>query len=139
MRILCLDVGEKNIGAAVSDPLGLTAQGIDVIKRENKHKDVLKIKDLVENYEVQEILLGYPVNLNGTIGEKAREVENFKKMLEKNFSIPVSLWDERLTTSAARRTLLEADVSRSARKKVIDKLAAVYILNSYLQRKNVEK
>lgn len=138
MRILCLDVGEKNIGVAVSDPLGITAQGIGVIKRENKQKDLLQIKNFIEKYDVQEILLGYPVNMNGTVGEKAREINNFKKLLNKNFTIPVSLWDERLSTSAVNKTLIEADVSRSARKKVVDKLAAVYILSSYLQSKNME-
>ena len=133
MRILCLDVGEKNIGVAVSDPLGLTAQGLEVIKRKSLSKDLRKIRQLLKDYDVEEIVLGLPRNMNGTIGEKAREILRFKENLEEAAGIAVTLWDERLTTVAAQRALLEADVSRKGRKKVIDKLAAVFILESYLR------
>ena len=133
MRILCLDVGEKNIGVAVSDPLGLTAQGLEVIKRQSLSKDLQKIRQLLKDYNVEEIVLGLPRNMNGTIGEKAREILRFKEKLEEAAGIAVTLWDERLTTVAAQRALLEADVSRKGRKKVIDKLAAVFILESYLR------
>lgn len=133
MRILCLDVGEKNIGVAVSDPLGLTAQGLEVIKRKSLSKDLRKIRQLLKDYNVEEIVLGLPRNMNGTIGEKAREILRFKEKLDEVAGIAVTLWDERLTTVAAQRALLEADVSRKGRKKVIDKLAAVFILESYLR------
>ncbi|NLL57683.1 MAG: Holliday junction resolvase RuvX [Firmicutes bacterium] len=133
MRILCLDVGEKNIGVAVSDPLGLTAQGLEVIKRQSLSKDLRKIRQLLKDYDVEEIVLGLPRNMNGTIGEKAREILRFKEKLEEVVGIAVTLWDERLTTVAAQRALLEADVSRKGRKKVIDKLAAVFILENYLR------
>jgi putative Holliday junction resolvase len=133
MRILCLDVGEKNIGVAVSDPLGLTAQGLEVIKRQSLSKDLRKIRQLLKDYDVEEIVLGLPRNMNGTIGEKAREILRFKENLEEAAGIAVTTWDERLTTVAAQRALLEADVSRKGRKKVIDKLAAVFILESYLR------
>lgn len=133
MRILCLDVGEKNIGVAVSDPLGLTAQGLEVIKRQSLSKDLQKIRQLLKDYNVEEIVLGLPRNMNGTIGEKAREILRFKEKLDEVAGIAVTLWDERLTTVAAQRALLEADVSRKGRKKVIDKLAAVFILESYLR------
>lgn len=133
MRILCLDVGEKNIGVAVSDPLGLTAQGLEVIKRQSLSTDLRKIRQLLKDYNVEEIVLGLPRNMNGTIGEKAREILRFKEKLDEVAGIAVTLWDERLTTVAAQRALLEADVSRKGRKKVIDKLAAVFILESYLR------
>ena len=133
MRILCLDVGEKNIGVAVSDPLGLTAQGLEVIKRQSLSKDLQKIRQLLKDYNVEEIVLGLPRNMNGTIGEKAREILRFKENLEEAAGIAVTTWDERLTTVAAQRALLEADVSRKGRKKVIDKLAAVFILESNLR------
>ena len=133
MRILCLDVGEKNIGVAGSDPLGLTAQGLEVIKRQSLSKDLRKIRQLLKDYDVEEIVLGLPRNMNGTIGVKAREILRFKENLEEAAGIAVTTWDERLTTVAAQRALLEADVSRKGRKKVIDKLAAVFILESYLR------
>jgi putative Holliday junction resolvase len=133
MRILCLDVGEKNIGVAVSDPLGLTAQGLEVIKRQSLSKDLRRIQQLLKDYDVEEIVLGLPLNMNGTMGEKAREILCFKEKLEEAAGITVTTWDERLTTVAAQRALLEADVSRKGRKKVIDKLAAVFILESYLR------
>lgn len=134
-RILCLDVGEKNIGVAVSDSLGLTAQGLEVIKRQSLSRDLERIRQLIKEYEVEEIVLGLPRNMDGTIGEKAREILRFKDKLDALAGIKVTTWDERLTTVAAQRALLEADVSRKGRKKVIDKLAAVLILDSYLRFK----
>ena len=133
MRILCLDYGEKYIGVAVSDPLGITAQGVGVIRRQNLKQDLLQIRQYLEEYDVEEVVLGLPRNMDGTVGSKAREVLSFQKTLAAKIDIPVLTWDERLTTAAARRTLLEADVSRKGRKKVIDKLAAVFILDSYLR------
>jgi putative Holliday junction resolvase len=139
MRILCLDVGEKNIGVAVSDPLGITAQGLAVIKRQSLSKDLQKIRQLLKEYEVGEIVLGFPRNMDGTIGDKAREILQFKEKLDGAVGITVTTWDERLTTVAAQRALLEADVSRKGRKKVVDKLAAVFILESYLRYKHRDK
>ncbi|MGI6327417.1 MAG: Holliday junction resolvase RuvX [Dethiobacteria bacterium] len=133
MRILCLDYGEKYIGVAVSDPLGITAQGVGVIRRQNLKQDLSQIRQYLEEYDVEEVVLGLPRNMDGTVGSKAREVLSFQKTLAAKIDIPVLTWDERLTTAAARRTLLEADVSRKGRKKVIDKLAAVFILDSYLR------
>lgn len=136
MRILALDMGEKNIGVAVSDPLEITAQGVEVIRRSNKKKDLARIRELVHEYAVEKIVLGYPLNMDGSIGEKAREVLAFKEKLAKSLSLPVETWDERLSTVAAQRTLLTADLRRSERKKVIDKVAATLILESYLQSRS---
>ena len=133
MRILCLDYGEKYIGVAVSDPLGITAQGVGVIKRQNLKQDLSQIRRYIVEYDVEEVVLGFPRNMDGMFGSKAREILSFQETLAATIDIPVLTWDERLTTAAARRTLLEADVSRKGRKKVIDKLAAVFILDSYLR------
>lgn len=133
MRILALDLGEKNIGVAVSDPLEITAQGVKVIRRSNMKKDLAQIRELIEEYSVEKIVLGYPLNMDGSAGEKAREALAFKEKLENVFSLSVVIWDERLTTVAAQRTLLAAGLRRSERKKVVDKVAAVLILESYMQ------
>lgn len=137
MRIMGLDLGEKNIGVAVSDPLGLTAQGITVIHRVNLKSDLYQIKNLIKRYNVTEIIIGLPLNMNGTAGPSAQMAQRFSSYLKKEVDIPVHLWDERLTTTAAEKVLLEGDVSRFKRKRVIDKMAAVLILESYLaSRKN---
>lgn len=136
MRMLALDMGEKNIGVAVSDPLEITAQGVGVIRRSNMKKDLARIGEMLQEYEVEKIVLGYPLNMDGSVGEKAREIEIFKDKLAKTFSLPVVIWDERLTTAAAQRTLLNAGLGRARRKKVIDKVAAVLILESYLQSRS---
>lgn len=130
MRIMGFDLGEKTIGVAMSDPLKLTAQPLMVIKRSNKEKE--EISRLIKEYEVEEIVLGYPRNMNGTLGERARLTEAYAKDLQERFSLKVTLWDERLSTVGAGRALLEADLSRAKRKKVIDKMAAVFILQGYL-------
>lgn len=130
MRIMGLDLGSKTIGIAMSDPLVITAQPLLVIRRSKNEME--ELSSLIKNYEVDEILLGYPRNMNGTLGERAKLSEEFALKLEKKFSLPVKLWDERLSTVGAERALLEADVSRAKRKKVIDKMAAVFILQGYL-------
>lgn len=135
MRIMGLDVGEKTIGVAVSDELGWTAQGIEVIRRQDMKADLTRLKTLAEEYTINEIVIGLPKNMNGTIGEKGKEIQRFAMVLQEETSFPVVLWDERLTTVAAERALLEADVSRRKRKKVIDKMAAVFILQNYLDAK----
>jgi putative Holliday junction resolvase len=136
MRIMCLDVGEKRIGVAVSDPLGLTAQGLEVMHRNGIKKDLQQIRSYVDDYEVDELVLGLPLNMDGTKGEKAQEILRLLAYLEKRLPVPVKAWDERLTTVAAERVLLDGDITRAKRKKVIDKLAAVLILESYLQYKD---
>ena len=132
MRIMGLDVGEKRIGIALSDPLGWTAQGHSVLLRKNAAYDFAVLTDICQQYAVEKIIVGYPINMNGTIGPKAREIEKFARELGEKTLLPIKLWDERLSTHSAERTLLEADVSRKKRKQVIDKLAAVNILQAYL-------
>lgn len=134
MKILGLDVGERTIGVAVSDALHFTAQGLETIKWDESDYDtaVPRLEQILKEYEISKIIVGYPKNMNNTIGDRAKSSETFAKHIESTFNLPVVLWDERLTTMAAERVLLEADVSRSKRKKVIDKMAAVMILQSYL-------
>ncbi len=135
MRILGLDYGSKTVGVAVSDPLGLTAQRLDTIwrKQENKLRQTLaRIKELVDEYRIEQIVLGYPKNMNNTVGERAEKALEFKEMLEKRTGLPVIMWDERLTTVEADRTLMEAGVRRENRKQYLDGLAAVFILQGYL-------
>ena len=135
IRIMGLDFGSKTVGVAVSDPLGITAQGIEIVRRtsENKlRKTLARIEELVTEYEVTEIVLGFPKNMNNTIGERAEKSLSFKEMLERRRGLPVVMWDERLTTVAANRTLIEGGVRRENRKDYVDMLAAVYILQGYL-------
>ena len=135
MRILGLDYGSKTVGVAVSDPLGLTAQGLETIwrKQENKLRQTLaRIEALVSEYQAERIVVGYPKNMNNTIGERAQKALEFKEMLEKRTGLPVVMWDERLTTVDAERTLMEAGVRRENRKQYLDELAAVFILQGYL-------
>ncbi|MGX9135365.1 Holliday junction resolvase RuvX [Rummeliibacillus sp. JY-2-4R] len=139
MRIMGLDVGSKTIGVAVSDALGWTAQGIETVKidEENEEFGIDRIRQLVEQYGVSEFVVGFPKNMNNTIGPRGEASQAYAKLLEDTFSMPVTLWDERLTTMAAERLLIEADVRRKNRKKVIDKMAAVMILQGYLDRKQL--
>lgn len=135
MRIMGLDYGSKTVGVAVSDPLGITAQGVETIERreENKLRQTLaRIEALVQEYEVDKIVLGFPKNMNNTIGERAEKSLELKEKLERRIGIPVIMWDERLTTVEAERTLMESKVRRENRKKYVDKIAAVFILQGYL-------
>ena len=135
MRILGLDYGSKTVGVAVSDPLGITAQGVSTIwrKQENKLRQTLaQIEILVEDYQVERIVLGYPKNMNNTVGERALKSLEFKEMLERRTGLPVVMWDERLTTVEANRTLMESGVRCENRKQYLDELAAIFILQSYL-------
>ena len=138
MRVVGLDVGTKRVGVAISDALGWTAQGIETVKIDEEAGDfgIERIKSLVKEYAVTEFVVGYPKNMNNTIGPRGEASENYKKLLEETFGLPVKLWDERLTTMAAERMLIDADVSRKKRKLVIDKMAAVMILQGYLNSKN---
>lgn len=135
MRVMGLDYGSKTMGVAISDPLGVTAQGIETIhrKEENKLRQTLaRIEALVKEYEVGEIVLGFPKHMNNTIGDRAEKSLELKAMLERRTGLPVTMWDERLTTVEAERTLMESNVRREDRKKYVDKIAAVIILQGYL-------
>lgn len=135
MRIIGLDYGSKTVGVAISDPLGLTAQGMETIwrKQENKLRQTLsRIEEIVTEYQVERIVVGYPKNMNNTIGERAEKALEFKEMLERRTGLPVVMWDERLTTVEANRTLMEAGVRRENRKEHLDELAAIFILQGYL-------
>ena len=138
MRIMGLDYGSKTIGVAISDPLGLTAQGIEIIRREDENKlrkSLRRIEELVSEYQVEEIVLGFPKNMNNTIGERAQKSLELKEMLERSCGLPVIMWDERLTTVEANRTLMESGVRRENRSKYVDMIAAVFILQGYLDAK----
>lgn len=135
MRIMGLDFGSKTVGVAISDGLGLTAQGTEIIRRtsENKLRQTLaRIEALISEYEVGTIVLGFPKNMNNTVGDRAEKSLAFKEMLERRTGLPVVMWDERLTTVEANRTLIEGKVRRENRKQYVDMLAAVYILQGYL-------
>lgn len=135
MRVMGLDYGSKTVGVAISDPLGITAQGIETIERkeENKlRKTLARIEELAKEYEVETIVLGLPKNMNNTLGDRAEKTLEFKEMLERRSGLPVVMWDERLTTVEAERTLIESKVRREDRKKYVDKIAAVFILQGYL-------
>lgn len=135
MRIMGLDVGGKTIGVALSDEMGLTAQGLKVIKRAWIKKDIEEVLKLVDDYSIKEIVIGLPVNMDGTIGPQAQVVLRFIDSLRGGTTVPVIPWDERLSTVAVTRVLLEGGVRREKRKGVVDKLSAVYILQGYLDRK----
>lgn len=134
MRIMGLDVGDKTIGIALSDPMGWTAQPVTVLRRTSLKQDLEELARLCREQEVEKIVVGLPRNMNGTYGPRAQLVMEFKEKLEQALGLPVETWDERLSTAAAERTLLAADVSRARRKQVVDKLAAVVILQGYLDR-----
>lgn len=135
MRIMALDVGERRIGVALSDALGITAQPLMTYNRvkDNRKEDIAGLWELIKKHEVEKLVVGLPKNMNNTLGFKAEEVQNFIKALVEVEEIPVEWVDERLTTVSAERALLEADVSRKKRKAVIDKMAAVLILQTYLE------
>ncbi len=132
MKILAIDLGEHYIGLAVSDDYAWSAQGLNTITRKNWEKDFLRIKEIIKRCQVEEVVVGLPRHLNGSTGAQGQKVMLFVDQLRQRLNLPVVTWDERLSTVAAERVLLEADVSRKGRKKVIDKLAAVIILQGYL-------
>ena len=138
MRVMGLDYGSKTVGVAVSDPLGLTAQGIETIwrKDENKlRKTCARIEELIREYEVGSIVLGLPRHMNSDVGDRAEKSLEFGEMLRRRTGLEVIMWDERLTTVEAERTLIESNVRTEDRKKYIDKIAAVFILQGYLDSK----
>ena len=134
-RIMGLDLGDKTIGIAISDPLLLTAQGLKTIKRENINKDIKELEDVIEEYSITKIVIGFPKNMNNTIGPQGEKVLDFVEKLKEKVDMEIVLEDERLTTIAAERMLIDGDVSRKKRKRVIDKVAATYILQTYLDRR----
>ena len=132
-RIMGLDIGEKRIGVAVSDELGITAQGIATIERKNWREDVRRLSAFIEEYGISELVVGFPRRMDGTLGRKAEEIKEVIGKLKKALKIKVIPWDERLTTVEAERVLIDGGVRREKRRKVIDKLAAVIILKGYLE------
>jgi len=135
MRVLGLDYGDRRIGVALSDAFGWTAQGLEMIERKHEGDDIRRIEHLVREHEVGTIVVGLPKNMNGTIGPRGEICMAFAEQLRQMLSMKVEMWDERLTTVAATRTLLEADVSRRKRKQVVDKMAAALLLQNYLDAK----
>lgn len=141
MRIMGLDFGSKTVGVAISDPLLITAQGITIIRRERENKlrqTLAQIEALIEEYEVSEIVLGNPKHMNADLGERAELSAQFKEMLERRTGLPVVLWDERLTTVAAEKAMMEAGIRREHRKEHVDKIAAVLILQGYLDYRSIK-
>ena len=141
MRAIVLYFVSKTVGVAISDPLGVTAQGIEIIRRtsENKlRKTLARIEDLIKEYGVDTIVLGLPKNMNNTLGDRAEKSLEFKGMLERRTGLPVVMWDERLTTVEANRTLIEGNIRRENRKQYVDQLAAVLILQGYLDSEGIK-
>jgi putative Holliday junction resolvase len=134
MRIMGLDVGTHTVGMAISDELGLTAQGLKTLGRKSMEEDFTEIAAIIHQFGIEKIVVGLPKNMNGTLGKQAEFVLKWIEVLKDNIQVPVVTWDERLSTVGATRVLLEADLSRKKRKKVIDKLAAVLILQGYLDQ-----
>lgn len=142
MRIMGLDFGSKTVGVAISDALLLTAQGVEIIRRkeENKLRQTLaRIEELIVEYEVEEIVLGLPKHMNATEGVRVELTQEFKEKLERRTGLPVYFWDERLTTVAADKIMMEAGIRREHRKEYVDRIAAALILQGYLDRRNMRK
>ncbi|MGB5946058.1 Holliday junction resolvase RuvX [Paenisporosarcina sp.] len=141
MRVMGLDVGTKTVGVAISDAFGWTAQGIETIKIDEANEvfGIERIAELMKLHEVSSFVVGYPKNMNNSIGPRAEASEHYAELLRQTFDKPVILWDERLTTSAAEKMLISADVSRKKRKEVIDKMAAMMILQGYLDSQSIKR
>ena len=141
MRIMGLDFGSKTVGVAVSDALMLTAQGVETIERKEENKlrrTLARIEELILEYQVEEIVLGYPKNMNATEGERARLTEEFRDKLERRTGVPVAMWDERLTTVAADKAMIEMGIRRENRKEYVDMIAAQLILQGYLDCRKMD-
>ena len=132
-RILALDVGARRIGLAVSDPLGITAQGLDTLHRTNKRGDLAHLESLIREYSVSAIVVGYPLRMSGQPGAQAEKVSAFAEELRRRFGLPVHLWDERLTSAQANRVLRQSEISIRRRGQAVDRLAAVLILQNFLE------
>ncbi len=135
-RLLALDVGSRTIGLAISDPLGITAQGLPTLRRTSKRADLQSLADLIRRHGISEIVVGYPLRMSGEAGSQAQKVEALAEELRRRFHLPVHLWDERLTTAEAQRVLRETDMSIRRRGQVVDRLAAVLILQAFLQNRS---
>lgn len=135
-RVLGLDVGSKRIGVAVSDPLGITAQGLQTIQRQNKRLDFAHLERVLREYEVREIVVGFPLRMSGAEGIQAEKMQRFAEELRQRFHLPVHLWDERLTSAEANRLLRETDMSIKRRGEVVDQMAAVLILQSWMEARS---
>jgi putative pre-16S rRNA nuclease len=134
-RILGLDVGSRRIGIAVSDPLGITAQGLATLERRNKRHDFEYLARVIRDYEVKEIVVGLPLRMSGAEGTQADKMHVFAEELRRRFQLPVHLWDERLTSAEANRLLRETDLSIEKRGKAVDRMAAVLILQAWMERR----
>jgi putative holliday junction resolvase len=132
-RILALDVGSRTLGLAVTDPLGITAQGLPTIRRKNRRADFAQLDSVVKKYDVKEFVVGYPLRLSGATGTQSEKMTVFAEQLRERYERPVHLWDERLTTAEAQRVLRESEMSVKRRSEVVDQLAAVLILQSFLE------
>lgn len=132
-RILGLDVGSRRIGVAVSDPLGITAQGLDTVQRRNKRHDLAALEKVIRDYEVREIVIGLPLRMSGAEGTQSEKMQGFAEDLRKRFRLPVHLWDERLTSAEANRLLRETELSIEKRAKAVDRMAAVLILQGWME------
>lgn len=138
-RILALDVGTRRIGLAVSDPLGITAQGLETLQRKNKRTDLEKLAAVIGHYQVRELVVGLPLRMSGAEGVQAEKMTAFAEELRRRFQLPVHLWDERLTSAEAHRILRAAELSIEKRAKAVDRMAAVLILQSFLQAREAGK
>jgi putative Holliday junction resolvase len=134
-RILGLDVGSKRIGLAISDPLGITAQGIETLQRQNKRLDFAQLERIIREYQVAEIVMGLPLRMSGAEGTQAEKMQAFAEEIRRRFKLPVHLWDERLSSAQANRLLRETDMSIKRRGQVVDQMAAVLILQSWMDAK----
>ena len=135
-RVLGLDVGSKTIGMAISDPLGFTAQGLTTVRRKNKRLDFEQLAGIIAEYQVSEIVVGYPLRLSGIEGIQSEKMQLFAEDLRKKFGLPVHLWDERLTSSQANRLLRESEISIKKRGEAVDRMAAVLILQSWMEARS---
>lgn len=142
MRIMGLDFGSKTVGVAISDSLLITAQGIEIVRRKSEDKlrqTLARIEELIVEYEVSEIVLGLPKNMNDSMGERVEKTLAFKEMLERRTGLQVTMWDERLTTVAADKAMMEAGIRRENRSNYVDQIAAVFILQGFLDRQSMQK
>ena len=137
-RILGLDVGSKTIGLAVSDPLGITAQGLETIRRQNKRLDFERLDRVIREYQVTEIVVGLPLRMSGAEGIQAEKMQAFAEQLRQRFQVPVHLWDERLTSAQANRVLRDSEMSIKRRGEVVDRLAAILILQSWMDHREMK-
>jgi putative pre-16S rRNA nuclease len=132
-RILALDVGSRTMGMAVTDPLGITAQGLDTLRRKNKRTDFAALAEVIRQYGVREIVVGYPLHMSGRVGTQSQKISDFADELRKRFALPVRLWDERLTSAEANRFLRQTEMSIKKRSQAVDRMAATLILQSFLE------